>query len=1186
MATIKNSPAGAAYVLGAIASALGLLVIAGWAWHIPVLVRIQPGLPAMSLYSALAFCLSGAALLLPAWVGGRLLQRIRLGLAVPLLVYGGIALLETLLGFDLGIEPHAMHRAFSNSYQWPGRMAPGTALCFMLLSAAFVLLNYQQRWRLEFSIRTLAISAGLIAGISLLGSLGRIEFLYSWGGITTMAVHTAFGLVVLGAGVWFTSYAQSEQEDVAVARIMRMATALLISLGIITGLTSFALAQRQTERSAANELALRAADRRRMIATMIENRIQRAATATYLLGAGGALASSSLQSTSGTLLVELAEGLRHNGFSAIAFVDPQGVRHILSGTLTEEPVLSVRLDAAYQTELLWRDGYILRTQIPIATANGASGFFIGEQPLPVLTALAQDFAHWGQTGDMLLCAPLREQLQCFPARFDKQPFQLAMQIDKRPLTAAQALSADARQAVVVDARGTRLLADFGAVAGTGLTLIVKMDIDELYAAIRQQFLLSVPLVALFILVGLWLIRRNVQPLVAQLKNSGAAVQASEARFIAATENSPDAFAILDSVRDAAGEIVDFRYVYINSNAAYMLRTTPEQALGRQLGHLIPNEWPPYLVLYRRVVESGEPYIGEVPDLTRLPEEFWVRIQTVKLGDSIAVTTTDITARKRTEALLKDSEEASRRAKEAAEIANAAKSSFLAVMSHEIRTPMNVILGMSRLARMQPLTPVVADYVGKIESSTRGLLGILNDVLDYSKIEANSVAIEALPFDLRDVIDGVRSLVVGLKRPAVEFALHADAALPPFLIGDRLRVQQLLTNLLGNAFKFTERGAVALDIAASAPQHGVTTLTFSVRDTGIGMTEQQIQALFLPFRQADSSTARRFGGTGLGLVICKRMAELMGGRIEVRSEFGRGSQFIVTLPFILADAVPARPNAIAAPTKQSGVLQGLSVLVAEDHVLNQQVIDELLRDFGIAVTLVGNGVEALARANPRDFDLLLMDLQMPVMDGLEATRNIRARYSAIELPIIAMTADAFSDVREQCYLVGMNDHITKPFELDNLIAVLIHWSGRGKDRRSEFAPLDAPSRNAMDNSATNNSAAAGDSITHLPLIDSQAAMARMAYSEAQYHQLLELFVAEYDGAKAPDLRADDRGKLKFTAHALKGVAKNIGLEQLGEAAAALHRALSRDAESVTDEVTLLENTLNTTLLAIRRLVATA
>ncbi|HSB95748.1 MAG TPA: hypothetical protein VLC91_04845, partial [Spongiibacteraceae bacterium] len=252
MTTIKNIPAAAAYVLGAIACVLGLSVVGGWALGISVLLRVAPQWPAMALYSAIALALSGAVLWAPALLGGLQVRRMRLACASILITYSALALLETLLDFDLGIEPHALHRALNHNFKWPGRMAPSTAFCFILLGAAFLLLNYQERYRLDFAIRALAISVALLAAISLFGYLGSVEFLYSWGGITTMAAHTAFGLVLVGLGVWFTSYAQSAREDVAVARIMRMATALLVTLGIVTGLTSFALAQRQTELSAAN----------------------------------------------------------------------------------------------------------------------------------------------------------------------------------------------------------------------------------------------------------------------------------------------------------------------------------------------------------------------------------------------------------------------------------------------------------------------------------------------------------------------------------------------------------------------------------------------------------------------------------------------------------------------------------------------------------------------------------------------------------------------------------------------------------------------------------------------------------------------------------------------------------------------------------------------------------------------
>jgi CheY-like chemotaxis protein len=552
------------------------------------------------------------------------------------------------------------------------------------------------------------------------------------------------------------------------------------------------------------------------------------------------------------------------------------------------------------------------------------------------------------------------------------------------------------------------------------------------------------------------------------------------------------------------------------------------------------------------------------------------------------TVLDITARKRAEALLTESEEASRHAKEAAEAANAAKSSFLAMMSHEIRTPMNVILGMSRLARMQTLAPVVDDYLSKIEESTKGLLGIINDVLDYSKIEAGSVDIEMAPFALRDVVDGVQSLIVGLKRPRVDFALRVDTGVPPYLIGDRLRVQQLLTNLLSNAFKFTEQGLVELDISESARTATDTTLLFSVRDSGIGMTAEQLQALFQPFRQADSSTARRYGGTGLGLVICKRMAEVMGGQIEASSEFGSGSHFCVTLPFSIAEALPA-PNNAAMPTNEAALLRGLRVLIAEDHVLNRQVIEELLSAYGIAVTLVDDGAAAVKLAAPHNFDLVLMDLQMPVMDGLQATKAIRQQYVASELPIIAMTADAFSDVREQCYAVGMNDHITKPFELDNLIAVLLYWSGRGSDRQRPIAnnnlasKRSSASRTARRNTENTDAASAQLASAELPLVDSADAQARMGYSEPDYYKLLALFCAEYGSVQPFQLEASDPAKLKFAAHTLKGVAQNIGLQRLGDAAAVLHSGLKAGDVDVTAKIAHLNTVLAATLTAIRGLL---
>jgi diguanylate cyclase (GGDEF)-like protein/PAS domain S-box-containing protein len=645
----KNIPARIAFSLGGIAFSLGALVTIGWIFRVSVLIRIFPQWSPMALYTAFFLCLSGLTLLLPAFISGIRLHRVRTVSAVALIFYCSIALLETFLRIDFGIEPHAMHQIFNPVVRWPGRLAPSTAFCFMLIGITFILLNYINRYRLSSVIRTLIAANLLISGSSLIGYITRIEFLYSWAGVTTMAAHTALGLLVLGAGVWFTLDGLRSDEYGPVARIIRTATALLVTVGVITGFTSFVLTQRQTERDIANEMALRADDRRQFFAAVIEHRTQRAATAGYLLGANDfiqELAQNIGNTSASTALSAIAGGLRRNGFSGVAFLNLHGEHRMLAGAITEQPELNVSLKSEYPTELLWSNGYILRTRVPVSGEQGIVGFFIGEQPLNILTSLASDFQRWGQTGDMTICASSGSELLCFPERFNRHPFRpAASSIEGQPLPVTRALSGTVGQVIALDFRGTRVLASYGPVGNTGLGLVVKMDTDELYAPIRRQFLLSVPLIVALTLIGLWLIRRNVQPLVKQLRDSGAAARTSEERFIAATENSPDAFSIIESVNDNRGEVIDFRYVYTNSKAANLMGTTKEVLLGQQVGVLVQAQWPPYLALYKRVLDTGEPFIGEMQvDMGQL-EEAWLRIQAVKLGQSIAVTATDISASK-------------------------------------------------------------------------------------------------------------------------------------------------------------------------------------------------------------------------------------------------------------------------------------------------------------------------------------------------------------------------------------------------------------------------------------------------------------------------------------------------------------------------------------------------------------
>jgi PAS domain S-box-containing protein len=394
---------------------------------------------------------------------------------------------------------------------------------------------------------------------------------------------------------------------------------------------------------------------------------------------------------------------------------------------------------------------------------------------------------------------------------------------------------------------------------------------------------------------------------------------------------------------------------------------------------------------------------------------------------------NITERRQAEAALKH-------AKEEAEAATRAKSEFLANISHEIRTPMNAVIGLGRLALQTELTARQRDYLTKMTTAADGLLQLLNDLLDFSKNEAGKLELEQISFPLRPSLEQVVCLM-GPKadEKGLRLSMTADPATPEHLVGDPHRLRQILLNLLSNAVKFTSQGEILLSVRPLANDGDEVTLEFSVRDTGIGMTTEQIVRIFEPFTQADSSTTRHYGGTGLGLSISRQLAVLMGGTIEVASAPGQRSIVTFTTCFLRSSAGDIRAEpALSRPDVT--VLRGCRVLVAEDQCINQQVIREVLEQVGVIVTLVGDGQEAVTAvvAAPAGFDVVLMDLQMPKLDGYQATRLIRSRLSADQLPIIALTADAAEEERTRCRVAGMNDHLVKPWMPDQLYACLMRW----------------------------------------------------------------------------------------------------------------------------------------------------
>ncbi|RTL37868.1 MAG: response regulator [Rhodocyclaceae bacterium] len=381
------------------------------------------------------------------------------------------------------------------------------------------------------------------------------------------------------------------------------------------------------------------------------------------------------------------------------------------------------------------------------------------------------------------------------------------------------------------------------------------------------------------------------------------------------------------------------------------------------------------------------------------------------------------------------------ARDTAEAANRAKSTFLANMSHEIRTPMNSILGMAHVLRRGGVTEVQARQLDKIATSGEHLLSIINDILDLSKIESGKLLIEHTDFSLDNLMHDVIAVV---ENPinAKGLSLHIDMTnVPRALRGDPTRLSQALVNYLGNAVKFTQHGSISLKAhMVESTDHGYL-LRFEVSDTGLGMTKEQSAKLFMPFQQADGSMTRKFGGTGLGLTITRHIAELMDGEVGVESTPGQGSTFWLTARLEKAHT----DHAIAVPEGQKtaeDVLRskhaGARLLLVEDDPINQEVALELLRNTGLLLDVASNGREAVRLVQQMDYALILMDVQMPEMDGLEATQIIRALPDRAHTPILSMTANAFVEDRRACFAAGMNDFITKPMVPEKLYAILLKW----------------------------------------------------------------------------------------------------------------------------------------------------
>lgn len=626
-----------------------------------------------------------------------------------------------------------------------------------------------------------------------------------------------------------------------------------------------------------------------------------------------------------------------------------------------------------------------------------------------------------------------------------------------------------------------------------------------------------------------------------------------------------------------------RIQYVNTKFCERTHYRSEEVLGKNPRILKSGSLPqPFYQDLWHTILAGQIWRGDFLNKTKEGEQYWERASISSIMDAKG-SITHFIAIKEDITEQKEMEEELLQAKVEAELSNKAKGDFLANMSHEIRTPMNAVIGLTHLALQTDLQPKQRDYLQKISVSAQSLMKIINDILDFSKFAAGKLIMENIPFNLWQVLEDVTTILNSTaEEKGLEMVLNVAKNVPMRLRGDPHRLKQILLNLFSNALKFTEKGEIVLTVKLMKHELNTVQLEFNLRDTGIGMNEQEKSRLFSAFTQADGSTTRKYGGTGLGLVISKQLVEMMGGAMHVKSQPLQGSEFIFTVNFNSygdddgKDQQSHYISGVVLAHKEWNHLRGARILLVEDNEINLQVAREIMEQKNIIVTAARNGLEAVEMVKKMDFDGVLMDIQMPEMGGLEATALIRKHYPNISLPIIAMTADVVP-LRLEAYLAGgMNDSIFKPIDIEQMFKTISKWVKPQSvipDVGRQGKPQGGMQEMTVD-------------ISRLQGINVESALARVGGNKKLYHKLLLQFLLNNTGTidiLQVALGQGDYPLVNMNLHTLKGVAGNIGADHLYVAIQEFERSIKEGQRGkIAEQMELFSSSLLKVLVSIQEL----